>query len=117
MGERGTSASHVRVTFPVGEALYALDAIGQKSAEAWERVRKLTVQGAPAVEREIAEMAAVQLDRAHKRLDGALFPNCRWLADEDCTLPVTVYDERGVPYCRVHGEHVRRIRETGLVSA
>lgn len=111
MGERGTSASHVRVTFPVGEALYALDAIGQKSAQAWAVVRKLTVQGASADDREIAEMAAVQLDRAHKRLDGAVFPVCRYLDEADCTLPVTMYDERGVPYCRVHGEQVQRIRD------
>lgn len=109
--ERGTAASHVRVMFPVGEALYALDALSVKTAEAWERVRKMRVTSAPVDERDIAEMAAVQLDRAHKRLDGALFPVCRWVQDDGCTAKVSGYDERGVPYCESHLEQIRRIRE------
>lgn len=101
----------VTVTFPVGEAMYALDALSVRSSEAWAKVRRLTETQAPIDEREIAEMAATYLDRAHKRLDGALFPVCRWLDDDDCNRPVAAHDERGVPYCQVHLDHAQRIRE------
>jgi hypothetical protein len=105
------SKGPIRVTFPVGEAAYALDAISIASAKAWEVVRRMTTTQAPAHEREIAEMAAVYLDRAHKRLDGALYPVCRFLQADDCTLPVVRHDERGVPYCSVHYALVQGIRE------
>lgn len=98
------------MTFPVGEAAYALDALSVASAKAWATVRRLTTTQAPADEREIAEMAAMYLDRAHKRLDGALYPVCRWLDEDDCNRDVTWFDERGVPYCALHAEHVQKVR-------
>lgn len=101
----------VKVTFPVGEAAYALDALSVASAKAWATVRRLTETQAPADEREIAEMAASYLDRAHKRLDGALYPVCRWLDEEDCNRAFAGHDERGVPYCAIHLDHVRKVRE------
>ena len=110
MGEVA-AAGPITVTLPVGEALYLLDAVSVKSAEAWKRVRGLTETQAPVDERELAEMAATYLDRAHKRIDGQLFPVCRYLQEDDCTWPVTEYDERGVPYCEVHFTRIARIRE------
>lgn len=110
MGEVAAKGA-IRVSFPVGEAAYALDALSVASAKAWAKVRRMTETQAPADEREIAEMAAIYLDRAHKRLDGALYPVCRYLDAQDCTLEVRHYDARGVPYCSVHWKSVEAIRD------
>jgi hypothetical protein len=111
MGNEVSAKGPISVTLPIGEAMYALDALSVASAKAWTTVRRLTQTQAPVDEREIAEMAATYLDRAHKRLDGALFPVCRYLQEDDCTWPVTAYDERGVPYCENHYARIVRIRE------
>ena len=110
MGETATKGP-ITVTLNAGEAMYALDALASASAKAWETVRKLTVTGAPVDEREVAEMAAAYLDRAHRKLDGRLFPVCRYLQEDDCTYPVTDYDERGTPYCTAHFVRISHIRE------
>lgn len=110
MGETAAKGP-ITVTLPVGEAFYALDALAVASAKAWATVRRLTETQAPVDEREIAEMAAMYLDRAHRKLDGQLFPVCRYLQEDDCHWPVTDYDERGTPYCEMHFVRIARIRE------
>ena len=110
MGETATTKP-VTVTLTVGEAMYALDALSQASSKAWATVRRMTETQAPPNEREIAEMSAAYLDRAHRKLDGQLFPVCRYLQEDDCTWPVTNYDDRGTPYCESHYTRIQHIRE------
>lgn len=99
----------VDVRFTTGEAMYVLDAVIAAGAKAYAIARRLEETNAPAEEREVARTAADLLDRAHRKLDGQLYPLCRYLDDDDCDRPVAGTDERGVPYCAIHLEHVHRV--------
>jgi hypothetical protein len=89
----------ITLTLTAAEAMFVTDALNERAVRAWTNVAKC----APgSEEREMCETAARILDGVHRRLDGALYPVCRWPYEADCIAPVAGVDKSGAPYCSTH---------------
>lgn len=104
--------SKITIDLEVAEALTALTPLQAAMLSAMKSAAETTGE-----EHEIAQLTARFLNRTIDKISQALYPECQWLDNEPCPLPVRG-QAGGLDYCGMHLARIEaQVAQRQLVSA